>query len=379
VKPPDDASDAAAGGSGDAPGPDVEGESDDPKLRAMRAVWLTMREEAPPDRGLAELLSAARAKAASMAARPTMWQRLLAAMRRPQMLAVATVLVLISGAVLVGRRALVRPAAHAVDAGGSPGASTELRSGGSNARADTGAPALANDKKEQRAPSGEVDHDAQVMPVRTPQAGRMVGAGGAQDAPAGPGAGHAKTDAAVAGADHAAKAGHAERPSVPTDGLTRGRAAEAPRRPDPAPEPATETAAEAEPATADPAAGPARPRRRGGTLSASGSGAGSGTRRQTDDRASGAAGAADRERADRRPGPPPAAPAPPPVEVPAEAADEPPTADQLARLYRQCEAAARRGDCAEVRRKLGRIMQADRSYRARAARDAAMAKCLTAE
>jgi len=34
-----------------------------PELRAMRSVWLAMRDEDPPERGLAELLAAARAKA----------------------------------------------------------------------------------------------------------------------------------------------------------------------------------------------------------------------------------------------------------------------------------------------------------------------------
>ncbi|HMG20055.1 MAG TPA: hypothetical protein VK607_02015 [Kofleriaceae bacterium] len=77
---------------------------EDPKLRAMRAVWLSMRDEDPPDRGLAELLAAARSKAEAMTPQPSWWQRLLAATRRPPVLALATAVVLITGAVLVGRR-----------------------------------------------------------------------------------------------------------------------------------------------------------------------------------------------------------------------------------------------------------------------------------
>src|SRR5262249_30103009 len=78
---------------------------DDPKLRAMRAVWLEMRNEDPPDRGLTDLLAAARSKAAAMQPTPSAWQRLLAALRRPPAPALGTAMVLIAGAVLIGRRA----------------------------------------------------------------------------------------------------------------------------------------------------------------------------------------------------------------------------------------------------------------------------------
>lgn len=89
------------------------------QLRAMRSVWLSMREEDPPDGGLVDLLAAARAKAATMRARPTLWQRVLAVLRRPPALAFATVVVLVGGAVLfIGRG----KGMHADLAAGSSGA-----------------------------------------------------------------------------------------------------------------------------------------------------------------------------------------------------------------------------------------------------------------
>ncbi|HEX3764071.1 MAG TPA: hypothetical protein VHW23_35500 [Kofleriaceae bacterium] len=53
------------GGSRDGGGGGGE-RGDDPQLGAMRAVWRAMRDEAPPDRGLADLLAAARSQAAAM-------------------------------------------------------------------------------------------------------------------------------------------------------------------------------------------------------------------------------------------------------------------------------------------------------------------------
>jgi hypothetical protein len=53
-----------------------------------------------------------------------------------------------------------------------------------------------------------------------------------------------------------------------------------------------------------------------------------------------------------------------------------PSSDRRAQLYEQCESAARRGDCVAVKRILGRITKTDRGYRARLAKDSAIAKCL---
>ncbi|HEY5921759.1 MAG TPA: hypothetical protein VIV11_08815 [Kofleriaceae bacterium] len=76
---------------------------DDPQLKSLRAVWLSMPDEEPPERGLAELMAAARVKADEMA-KPSLWHRITALLRRPPVLALATVLVLIGGAVFIGQR-----------------------------------------------------------------------------------------------------------------------------------------------------------------------------------------------------------------------------------------------------------------------------------
>ncbi|HSD86985.1 MAG TPA: hypothetical protein VLB44_05700 [Kofleriaceae bacterium] len=84
-------------------------DDDDPQLKSLRAVWLSMPDEDPPERGLDALMAAARIKATEMNApaedaAPSWWQRLLAGLRRPPVLALASVLVLVAGAVLIGNR-----------------------------------------------------------------------------------------------------------------------------------------------------------------------------------------------------------------------------------------------------------------------------------
>jgi hypothetical protein len=91
---------------------------DDAKLRSLRAVWLAMPDEDPPERGLDALMAAARTKAAEMAEgsseavpkqvehTPSWWERFVAGFRRPAVLAMATVVVLVAGAVLVGNRGM---------------------------------------------------------------------------------------------------------------------------------------------------------------------------------------------------------------------------------------------------------------------------------
>ena len=80
-------------------------DDDDPVMRSMRSVWLSMREEDPPQGGLAELMAAARAKAEVMAPpKESWWQRVFATLRRPPVLAMATVVLLVGGAVIIGKR-----------------------------------------------------------------------------------------------------------------------------------------------------------------------------------------------------------------------------------------------------------------------------------
>ncbi|MBX3154588.1 MAG: hypothetical protein KF773_01215 [Deltaproteobacteria bacterium] len=77
---------------------------DDPMMRSMRSVWLSMRDEDPPATGLEALLAAARTNAVAMQPKPSRWQTFLATLRRPPVLAFATVVVLVGGAVAIGRR-----------------------------------------------------------------------------------------------------------------------------------------------------------------------------------------------------------------------------------------------------------------------------------
>ena len=85
---------------------DLEG---DEKLTSMRAVWLSMRDEEPSDKGLAALMAAAREKADVMKeaeAKPeeSWWQKVLAVFRRPPVLALASVTILLGGALVVANR-----------------------------------------------------------------------------------------------------------------------------------------------------------------------------------------------------------------------------------------------------------------------------------
>ena len=63
--------------------------------------WLSLSDEDPPERGLAELMAAARAKAEIMTS-PPWWKRVLDLLRRPPVLALATVVVLVGGVIVVG-------------------------------------------------------------------------------------------------------------------------------------------------------------------------------------------------------------------------------------------------------------------------------------
>lgn len=72
-------------------------------LGSFRAMFREMPDEEPPQRGLAELMAAARVKAEEMAT-PSLWERFLQTMRRPQVMALATIMILIGGAVFISQR-----------------------------------------------------------------------------------------------------------------------------------------------------------------------------------------------------------------------------------------------------------------------------------
>lgn len=135
-------------------------DDDDPQLSSLRAVWLNMPDEDPPERGLAELMAAARVKAEEMAT-PSWWQRLVALLRRPPVLALATVLVLLGGAVFVGQRRDKLEATPEV-ASGEP-AQTAVASPASPASGSAAQPMLA---EPAAAPAPEPAQVAKPAPAR---------------------------------------------------------------------------------------------------------------------------------------------------------------------------------------------------------------------
>jgi hypothetical protein len=370
----------------------------------MRAVWLAMRDEDPPDRGLTGLLAAARHKAEAMQPRPGAWQRLLAALRRPAMLALATVTVLIAGALLIGRRnpraadpgltasqdpvGPTRPAAIDPGAGSSSG---NLRSGfdaagtyrtgpapdrplppaGSAPQPAAPPPAepLPPDHVSSR-PTRRAHLDTATSPANetaSPASGDTSGddrdpAGDDRDpaaavpAPAPtPSERTTRLSASAAGADTAggnnardfARPPHAEPEASPpagasNDGRTKGQYEGQNKNQS---EGRNETQRKGRNETQNEG-------RNETTRGAENRTADSAPNRAADPAANGGANPARR--------PPPA----------------PPRPDANGDLSRQCEAAALRGDCATVRRLVDRIGRTDRSYRARVAKDSPVGKCL---
>jgi len=86
-------------------------DDDDPQLTSLRAVWVSMRDEEPSDRGLSALMAAAREKAVEMKPRESWWQRVLVQLRRPPVLALATLVLLVGGGVIISQREDLRATA----------------------------------------------------------------------------------------------------------------------------------------------------------------------------------------------------------------------------------------------------------------------------
>jgi hypothetical protein len=334
----------------------------DPQLRVMRAVWLEMRDEDPPDRGLAALLAAARHQAAARQPRPSAWQRLLAVLRRPPVLALATVTVLIAGAVLIGRR-IPREAAR----------------GPSSAREDAGPPiATPLDHAPPRTRRAMDRGDAMAVPAPQPAAPPPAAAPPPERdrvLPAPP-AQHARTTA-TATASAQVPPGEASR--------NGDRAAAGPALADPVPEPAPpppERVTQLGAAAAVPGDGTsgannarnanaARPARMEPPSQPSGG--------ASNDTATGAVNDTANHASNKGAGPvangvgSPVANSVAPKRRPPQA---PPRPDAAGDPYRQCEVAAGRGDCATVRRLVDQITRTDPGYPARVAKDSPVGKCL---
>ena len=309
---------------------------DDPQLRSLRAVWLSLPEEEPPERGLAELMAAARAKAEIMA-RPAWWRRVLDVLRRPPVLALATVIVLIGGAVLVGKEkdAIEVESRPAAVTGSAPAAPSTGSGSATNDR--VGAPAepeppvdttVARPKTETQAPAADVPAPPKPSPTpkpkRAPKELKVIVTSPPRKAPA---PAHTATkreslEQGVGGMDFEGSPAPVGASSAPAPVL--------------APEPAPTKAA-------DP----------GATRTAK---------------------------------PPPAPP--PPQEAPAYGrksdsagggapAQNDEAAPSVSRLIAQCRAAASRGDCATVKTLAAQIASQDQAaYRAQIAGDSAIRRCL---
>jgi hypothetical protein len=435
---------------------------EDAKLRAMRSVWLAMRDEEPSDGGLAELMAAARGKAAAMTPHPGLWARVVAALRRPPVFAFATVLVLLGGAMVVG---------HHVERTGAPvatGAQDEARSsadverfkaqagdavGGDGVREDdvmqpahpAGAPvvaatraggraavgdrALSADLVEgetsdaaasarddgSRSPTANMAPDASVTraaPARLPlgldeRAGEQASAprGAVPSAPSAAAPSAPSAAAPSAPRTEAPSAPRAAAPSVPRPAVPSAPGAAVPSAPGAAAPSAPRAAVPSAPRAAAPsvprAAAPSVPRV--AVPSAPGPAAPSVPRTAAPSvapetagvvglggyggRAGGAATASPDATDGTREEPRPAGIEPQAVTVTAPEGD-PARVDRKAlatrpqersgaapaALYRQCEAAATRGDCVEVRRLVKEISATDRGYRKRIADDARRVK-----
>jgi len=290
---------------------------DDPMLRQMRAVWLSMRDEEPPQSGLSALLVAAREKAEQMRPKQSLWSRFLAGMRRPPVLALATVVVLLGGAIALTTRSdslevndsddkrmkapampsPVQPPAEPPTTATVPADQGELQKAGDETRTPPVAQEAPPARERPPTPPRQRPNTATAKPVRPPAASPDRGFGG--------------------------------------DGVA-GRLEQAP--PQPAPPPPAK----------------AGEKKSEGKLSIA-----------TDDDAT--------PRNEPAPAGAPMEDASATAEAPKQQAQQP----AAAQLVQQCETAATRGDCAAVRVIAERIRKLDGAiYRDRVQKNAAIARCL---
>jgi hypothetical protein len=375
--------DLAGGSQGDeerdAGREDAAGDEGDPELRAMRAVWLSMRDEEPSAGGLTALLAAAREKAETMQPRAPWWQRLAAVLRRPPALAFATVVVLAGGALFVAGHAPEAPVGSAPDmrssspssdppgapaAGGADTKDRGAKGGGSTADGVLRAPAPADPEQDIAEPAASAGREdpvsAGIAPGAKKKADAMLGTTGAH------------------GGDVARPEIAAPRPPPPS-------APPSPLRPSPKPSPSKDLAVATPKRSRDAAASPRPAPRPTGAPARTASPTADDAGNDVDDvrprpRQETVTIATDAvPRAEPATGVAPARAASTPAAVSKEqatAAVSKESPESLDQLYKDCETAARRGDCVAVRKMVGKITKTDRGYRARAAKDAAVAKCL---
>jgi len=322
---------------------------DDAQLRQLRAVWVSMRDEEPPERGLSALMSAARAKAAELehAAQPSWWQRVLASLRRPPVLALATVTVVLGGALIVTQR-------------------RDEMTADSTAMSE---PSEATSSVERKSRG----HDAPVSGARAPGARPVAteSAGSAEPASA---AVTIKPDLDTPVGEVAdVEANKLQRHDPRPRSRPKLEATTPPAKPTAMPEFAVRPDDDLSPPAPVGAAEPGPRAGRGGAASSLAIAQDEGD--VLSDAGSPQPGAG--------PGPAPKKPiartSPPPIEgedrhVAKDSAKSQPTLDQL---VQQCEAAAVRGDCAAVRSLAQRILTSSPAvYKRRVAPNAAIKRCL---
>ncbi len=153
----------------DSPRKDEELDDDlDLDLSSMRSMFREMREEEPSDKGMAALLTAAREKAEEMKPKRSWFAVLLEQLRRPPVLAMATVVVLIGGAVVISQRDDMKAETEAVSQSArAPGAVADRAesapSGGAldeGGAPSAGVPAPAAEAEEAHAPPPVVSRPA---------------------------------------------------------------------------------------------------------------------------------------------------------------------------------------------------------------------------
>jgi hypothetical protein len=395
--------------------PEDEDDAPDDQLTAMRAVWLSMRDEEPPSGGLDALLAAARTKAAELQPAPSWWQRVAAGLRRPPVFAFATALVLVAGAVIVEHNVkrsepelastTEAPASGRAPAPVQPPAADEARVGASPTMAGDdragASPTMAGDDRAGASPTMAGDDRAGASPTMTREDRAGAGPTMTREDRAGAcattaGEDRARASATMAGEDRAGasqteadgdRAGasptktgearhagggqasveaerrvgagpattdreHRARASQATDTLLRAGVGQ-PVHEQPAP-----------PVVAAPRPPEAGPRQEPAPVAPSPS-------RLAQDKPDEDVGSSRDRASSVRPQGAAAAESAPGTGAGGAAERR---ADPA--LYAQCEAAAERGDCAAVRRLADRIRAADPGYRARVRRDSAIARCL---
>lgn len=316
---------------------DRDDPADDAQLRQLRAVWLSMRDEEPSDRGMSALLAAARDRAAQMKPRESWWQRVLVTLRRPPVLALASVAVLLGGALVLTQRKdeLQQVSTVTVDEA-APGAMPVTPS--TTVRLSAEPPA--------EPPAPEAQRES-------------AGSGMAQEAPVDRPAGFRRQRHGPTGSDR----------GVDLNAVAKDKDAAPDRKPDAVTRNTERLDLTRTYATPPAATGAAE-------TSSVGQGAASGADTLDVEERAPAATTATPPRQDpvrRR--------AAPPIDRDDAGAVRPsPAPPTLAQLVTQCDAAAERGDCAKVRALARQIAARDaETYKRRVAGKPAIARCLLAE